>query len=83
MSNAASKYDLKRLHLGIGITVGAAAVLVPCMASVTQANCVFISTCFITFLYGIMMFASSFVEEEHNFWYWAVSSGCGWLFLRK
>jgi len=32
----------------------------------------------VTLLYGIMMFASSFVEEEHNFWYWAAT---GWLAL--
>lgn len=83
MSNAANKYDLRRLYLGIGITVMTAAALVPCIASVTQANCVFLSACFLTFLYGIMMFASSFVEEEHNFWYWIASSCCGWLFFRK
>jgi len=28
--------------------------------------------------YTIMMFASSYVEEEHNFWYWVAS---GWFFL--
>lgn len=82
MSNAASEYDLRRLYAGIGITVVAAAALVPCIVSVTRENCVFVSACFITFLYGIMMFASSFVEEEHNFWYWIASSCCGWLFLR-
>lgn len=82
MTNAVSKYDLGRLYAGIGITVVAAAALVPCIVSVTRKNWVFVSACFITFLYGIMMFASSFVEEEHNFWYWIASSCCGWLFLR-
>ena len=30
----------------------------------------------ITVSYGVMMFASSFVEEEQHFWYWSAS---GWL----
>lgn len=83
MINAANKYDLGRLYLGIGVAILAAAALVPCITSVTQASWVFLSACFMTFLYGIMMFASSFVEEEHNFWYWIASGCCGWLFLRK
>ena len=29
-------------------------------------------------LYGTLMFASSYVEEEHLFWYWIAS---GWLAL--
>jgi ethanolamine phosphate transferase 2 subunit G len=32
----------------------------------------------ITIAYGIMMFASSYVEEEQHFWYWTTS---GWLCL--
>lgn len=30
----------------------------------------------VTSLYGVMMFASSYVEEEQQFWYWITS---GWL----
>lgn len=32
----------------------------------------------ISLLYGFMMFASSYVEEEHHFWYWATTA---WLTL--
>lgn len=32
----------------------------------------------ISLLYGIMMFASSYVEEEQHFWYWATTA---WLML--
>lgn len=31
----------------------------------------FLLTCV---LYGVMMFASSYVEEEQQFWYWATSA---------
>jgi len=31
---------------------------------------------FVTIAYGFMMFASSYVEEEQQFWYWICS---GWL----
>lgn len=30
----------------------------------------------VTLAHGVMMFASSYVEEEQQFWYWACS---GWL----
>ena len=33
---------------------------------------------FVGIVYGAMMFASSYVEEEHHFWYWVLS---GWLSL--
>jgi len=31
--------------------------------------------------YGVMMFASSYVEEEHHFWYWTCSSWVVYLAL--
>ncbi|KAA8563673.1 hypothetical protein MFRU_052g00500 [Monilinia fructicola] len=79
MSSTASNYDLKKLITG---QVIAAIALV--MTSVTagpfivkhlKASIPFIGICL---LYGIMMFASSYVEEEQNFWYWTTT---GWLFL--
>ena len=33
--------------------------------------------------YGAMMFASSYVEEEQQFWYWVTSSWLGWLLLKS
>lgn len=53
-------------------------------ASITTANISkpFLSSSIpfiaITVTYGIMMFASSYVEEEQHFWYWATSA---WLVL--
>lgn len=37
----------------------------------------------LTLLYGIMMFASSYVEEEQQFWYWAANAWFAVVTLRK
>lgn len=37
----------------------------------------------ITLAYGIMMFASSYVEEEQNFWFWATSAWLALLWLKR
>lgn len=83
MSNAASEYDLSRLHFSIGIAALANIVaLAACATWITEANLSLLWFSSLAFLYGIMMFASSYVEEEHHFWYWIASSWCGWLFLK-
>ncbi|KAK8117300.1 ethanolaminephosphotransferase [Apiospora kogelbergensis] len=76
MSSMASNYDMSKLIQG-----GATATLALTLA---MASLIFVSDCrwtllpfaAITILYGIMMFASSYVEEEHHFWYWSASA---WL----
>jgi ethanolaminephosphotransferase len=37
----------------------------------------------ITILYGIMMFATSYVEEEQHFWYWATAAWMAYLYASK
>lgn len=79
MSGTASNYDVKKLITG---QVVAALALVmagvaagPFILNNLKASIPFIATCL---SYSIMMFASSYVEEEQHFWYWATT---GWLFL--
>ena len=36
-----------------------------------------------TTAYGIMMFASSYVEEEQHFWYWIASAWIAWQYLKR
>ncbi|KAF4783318.1 GPI ethanolamine phosphate transferase [Colletotrichum scovillei] len=77
MSSMASNYDMGRLHIGeavVGLVAGslifgARLSLIPLLA--------------ISVTYGIMMFASSYVEEEHHFWYWATSAWLGSMGIRK
>lgn len=79
MSSTASNYDVKKLYIGAGF-----AALALISAAFAAGPTIFASfkECYpiiaIGLLYGIMMFASSYVEEEQHFWYWATT---GWLAL--
>ncbi|GKT73265.1 GPI ethanolamine phosphate transferase [Colletotrichum tofieldiae] len=77
MSSMASNYDMGRLHIGEAVAVlgtgslvvGARSSLIPLLA--------------ITVTYGVMMFASSYVEEEQHFWYWTTSAWLVYLAIKR
>lgn len=83
MGGMASNYDIPKLGLGLATATGALVLAI-------GASYTFISWgrgsslselapfSLISIAYGIMMFASSYVEEEHHFWYWSTSA---WLAL--
>lgn len=79
MSSTASNYDVPRLFIGIGLTFIATLLALfatyPTLKWSIKSASPFI---IISLLYGVMMFASSYVEEEQHFWYWAAT---GWLAL--
>lgn len=72
MSSMASNYDMSKLALGQGLALGAVicSVLAMMRLGTNNAGNVLPLTV-ITVSYGVMMFASSYVEEEHHFWYWS------------
>jgi ethanolaminephosphotransferase len=77
MSGTASNYDMSKLTAGQVLAFVATALAFGAVAPILS----FVSAIpflLITIAYGIMMFASSYVEEEQHFWYW---SATGWLAL--
>ncbi len=74
MSRAASNYNIPALHLATGLaligTILSAGASLQTLKNDLKSSTLFLT---MTILYAIMMFASSYVEEEHNYWYWATS----------
>ncbi|KAK8017176.1 gpi ethanolamine phosphate transferase 2 [Apiospora marii] len=77
MSSMASNYDMSKLVQGGISAVAALALAMASLILIGDMRLTLIPFAAITVLYGIMMFASSYVEEEHHFWYWSASA---WLF---
>lgn len=79
LSGTASNYDLSSMKIGIGLGTLALVLTIPAfLRLVLQAGLDGLILTFILLAYAITMFASSYVEEEHQFWYWILSA---WLFL--
>ncbi|KAG5992748.1 hypothetical protein E4U52_002533 [Claviceps spartinae] len=80
MSGMASNYDVSKLGLGLALAVSAAACSIMAMLSlVNRSHDMVWPTALMTVLYGVMMFASSFVEEEQHFWYWTLTLWMAYL----
>ena len=81
MSSAASNYDVPRLLIGTGLAILICILSVftiPPLRPISSAGLYYSLT---LTLYAVLMFASSYVEEEHNFWYWITSGWFLYLYL--
>ncbi|PPJ52725.1 hypothetical protein CBER1_11161 [Cercospora berteroae] len=70
LSGTASSYNIPRMFTGIALTafiIGLAVSSFPQLWPASSARVIF---ALISLLYGTLMFASSYVEEEQHFWYW-------------
>ncbi|KAK5061599.1 hypothetical protein LTR84_008143 [Exophiala bonariae] len=79
LSGTASNYGLTNMHIGIALgAVGLFCCLPTFVPGVFQAGMDGLFLTFVLITYILTMFASSYVEEEHQFWYWILG---GWLML--
>ncbi len=84
MSSTASNYNLQRLEAGIAVAALATITgMLTASTALLDAKGTASWTFLVAAMYGTMMFASSYVEEEHHFWYWTSSGWLLWLFLKQ
>lgn len=77
LSMAASNYNLKLMTTGTVLTfISSILSIFGIFLSSENSRLANLFFPLSTLLYGVMMFASSYVEEEHHFWYWVAS---GWF----
>jgi ethanolaminephosphotransferase len=84
MSSTASNYDVSRLQLGI--TVATCSMLIAFMSSFQILQAFKIEGLIFTTIsisYAAMMIASSYVEEEQQFWYWALEAWLLSLYIKE
>ena len=84
MSSTASNYDMPKLITGQLLAVLTLLISLAASGSIITSSLKnvipFIS---IALAYGVMMFASSYVEEEQHFWYWVTTSWLMLLWIKK
>lgn len=78
MSGSASNYDVPRLYIGSALALLICSLTFFTLPKLRPISSSGIYYALSSILYAVLMFASSYVEEEHNFWYWATS---GWFFV--
>jgi ethanolaminephosphotransferase len=70
LSSTASSYDVPRMVIGIAVASASLLLAVISFPNIWPPNLAGSAITIMTLLYCIMMFATSYVEEEQHFWYW-------------
>ncbi|KAI4778131.1 alkaline phosphatase-like protein [Aureobasidium sp. EXF-3400] len=83
LSTTASSYRVERLVKGAAVAGVSLVLAVNSRQSNWPPTSAGLGFALITILYGIMMFATSYVEEEQHFWYWATAAWMAYLYAAK
>ncbi|KAG9566308.1 alkaline phosphatase-like protein, partial [Aureobasidium melanogenum] len=83
LSTTASSYNVDRLIAGAAIASVSLVLAVFSKQHVWPPTSAGLGFTSITVLYGVMMFATSYVEEEQHFWYWATAAWMAYLYAAK
>lgn len=83
LSTTASSYKVELLAKGAAIAGVSLILAVNSRHSNWPPTSAGLGFGLITGLYGIMMFATSYVEEEQHFWYWATAAWMAYLYAAK
>jgi ethanolaminephosphotransferase len=83
MSTTASNYDVPRLILGTSLALISTVLAFLSLNKIRPVTTTGFFYAGLLTLYGVLMFASSYVEEEHNFWYWATAAWFFYLFIQS
>lgn len=78
LSSTASSYDVPRMFTGIAIAGASLILTLLAFPVLWPPRLAGTALAIVSLLYGVMMFASSYVEEEQHFWYWTTPA---WLTL--
>ena len=80
---AASNYDLRLMAAGILILSVSGGIALYSITPISQQVQIHAWALLFLAIYCSLMFASSYVEEEHQFWYWTGSAFCFYIFLKE
>ncbi|KAI5249256.1 alkaline phosphatase-like protein [Aureobasidium subglaciale] len=83
LSTTASSYNVDRLITGAAISAVSLILAIVSKERVWPLTSAGLCFTLITALYGVMMFATSYVEEEQHFWYWATAAWMAYLYAAK
>ena len=83
LSSTASSYDVTRMVAGVGAASLSLILAVFAFPTFWPPSLAGSALTITTLLYGIMMFATSYVEEEQHFWYWIVPAWLAFLAIRS
>jgi ethanolaminephosphotransferase len=83
LSSTASSYDVPRMVAGVVIASASLILAVLAFPTFWPPSLAGGTLTMTTLLYGVMMFATSYVEEEQHFWYWITPAWITFLAIRS